>query len=235
MTVPRAWVLLHGTPLDSDVWSGLSPILVEQQPVFAPVATPSVDDHHPQLAVAERLAVQLPHVAERWDIVGHSFGGQIAIELALVAPDRVATLSLICTRDTPFLPFAQTATDLRSGTPIDVEGALQRWFRPEERQSSSRLVSYARERLTNADRYIWATALDAIATYDRSAVVHLIQAPTMLICAQLDPVSDPTAMSALADRLPNAELQVLSAAAHLSPLMQPAFLAARLRHQQSGP
>jgi pimeloyl-ACP methyl ester carboxylesterase len=228
VTVPRAWILLHGTPLDPGVWADLAPILRREQPAHTPVATPGIGDRSPQLAVADRLAPQLSRVADRWDVVGHSLGGQIAIELALRAPERVATLSLICSRDTPFPPFAQAAADLRSGSPIDVESALQRWFRPEERRSGSRLVSYARERLTHADPQTWATSLEGIATFDRSADVHLIRAPTMLICAQLDPVSDPAAMSALADRLPNARLYVLPDAAHMSPLLQSASLAARL-------
>jgi pimeloyl-ACP methyl ester carboxylesterase len=234
MTVPRAWVLLHGTPLDPVVWADLAPVLGRQQPVHTPVATPRVGEPGPQRAVAERLAVDLRHVADRWDVVGHSFGGQIAIELALVAPEHVATLSLVCSRDTPFPPFAQTATDLRSGIPIDVEGALLRWFRPDERQPDNRLLQYARERLIEADRQTWATALDAIATYDRSATVHLITTPTMLICAELDPVSDPIAMGALADRLPTAQLHVDSEAAQLSPLVRTGALADRLTRHATG-
>jgi pimeloyl-ACP methyl ester carboxylesterase len=230
MTVRRAWVLLHGTPLDPDVWADLRTAL-GQQPVHAPIATPTADGKHPQLAVARRLVSELPAVADRWDVVGHSFGGQIAIELALLAPDRVASLSLICSRDTPFPPFSQTASDLRSGAPIDVESALRRWFRPEEQQSGGRLVSYARDRLTNADRPTWAAALDGIAAYNRSADVHLIEAPTMLICAQLDPVSDPSAMESLASRLTSAEFHLMTGAAHMSPFLDIDALANELtRH-----
>jgi pimeloyl-ACP methyl ester carboxylesterase len=227
MTARRAWILLHGTPLDPDVWADLKSAL-DQQPVYAPIATPTADDMHPHLAVAQRLIRELPALADRWDVVGHSFGGQIALELALLAPDRVATLSLICSRDTPFPPFAQTATELRNGAPIDVDGALRRWFRPEEQRAGGRLVSYARERLTNADRQTWAAALDGIAAYNRSADVHLIEAPTMLICAELDPVSDPGAMESLANRLTSAELHVMTGAAHMSPLIDSGALANQL-------
>ncbi len=228
MTLPRAWVLLHGTPLDRDVWSELAAILGEHQAVLAPEVTPPADDHHPQSAIAQRLATQLEPVADQWDVVGHSFGGQIAIELALLAPSRVSTLSIICSRDSPFSPFAQTAAGLRNGTPIDADAAMNRWFRPHELRSGNRLVAYARERLETADRDTWASALDAIATYDRTDRVHTIEVPTTLICAGLDPVSDPAAMTALRDRLPNAQLHVLADAAHMSPFLNPAALAARL-------
>ena len=226
--VNRAWLLLHGTPLDPDVWTELAPILGQRQPVVAPSAAPVATDHQPQSAVATRLVTAMAAVADRWDVVGHSFGGQVAIELALLVPDRLASLSIICSRDTPFPPFALAAANLRGGSPIDIEGALNRWFRPEEVRSGGRLVSYARNRLANADRDNWATALDGIATYDRSDTVHLIEARTTLICAESDVVSDVAAMTALNKRLPNGQLHVLPGAMHFSPFLQPAALAALL-------
>jgi pimeloyl-ACP methyl ester carboxylesterase len=206
----------------------LAPILRERQPVVAPSAAPVGADKQPQSAVAARLVTEMAASADRWDIVGHSFGGQVAIELALLAPDKVASLSIICSRDTPFAPFAVAAANLRAGSPIDVEGALTRWFSPEELRSGGWLVSYARDRLGQADRGSWATALDGIATYDRADTVHLIEAPTTLICAESDPVSDVAAMTALTGRLLNAQLHVLRGALHFSPLLQPTSLAALL-------
>ena len=167
-------------------------------------------------------------LATRWDVVGHSFGGQVAIELALLAPHKLASLSIISSRDTPFPPFALAAANLRAGLPVDVEGALRRWFRPEELRAGGWLVAYARDRLAKADRDIWATALDGIATYDRSDAVGRIQVPTTLICAESDLVSDVGAMTALKGRLPNAQLRVWAGAAHFSLLLEPAKLAALL-------
>lgn len=224
----RAWVLLHGTPLTPAVWSTLSPILGEHQPVHAPAVTPRPDDADPQREIARRLAVGLADVADRWDLVGHSFGGQIAIDLALIAPARVASLAIVCSRDTPFPPFAAAAANLRSAQPVDVDGALQRWFRPDELDPDDWLVGYARECLVDADRRAWATALGGIAAYDRSDAVHNIAAPTTLICAELDPVSDPDSMRALTSRLPHARLHLQRGAAHLSPLLRPGPLAAQL-------
>jgi pimeloyl-ACP methyl ester carboxylesterase len=140
----------------------------------------------------------------------------------------VASLSLICSRDTPFPAFAQTARDLRAGAATDVDAARERWFRPDEREIGGWLVSYARDCLVNVDRRTWAIALDGIARYDRSDAIGQIEAPATLICAELDPVSSPEAMGALAARLPNARLHILRGAAHLSPLLRPTVLAAQL-------
>src|SRR4029077_307130 len=62
-----------------------------------------------------------------WHVVGHSFGGQVALELALQRPDLVSELTLLCTRDTPYSAFAAAADHVVAGR-ADVDGALQRWF-----------------------------------------------------------------------------------------------------------
>jgi pimeloyl-ACP methyl ester carboxylesterase len=87
------------------------------------------------------------------------------------------------------------------------------------------LSSSARCCLQQADRWSWAAALEAIACYDRSDRVAAISVPVMLIAAELDQVSTPAAMSALAGRLPRASLVVLPGAAHISPFTDPAALA----------
>jgi len=48
--------------------------------------------------------------------------------------------------------------------------------------------------------------------------------PAVLIAAELDQVSTPAAMSAMASRLPDATLQVLPGAAHMTPFTDPAAL-----------
>jgi pimeloyl-ACP methyl ester carboxylesterase len=57
---------------------------------------------------------------------------------------------------------------------------------------------------------------------DRTASIRI---PATLIAAELDQVSTPAAMSALASRLPRATLKILSGAAHMTPFTDPAALA----------
>ena len=127
-------------------------------------------------------------------MVGHSFGGQIALDFALLAPQRVQALTLICTRDTPFPGFAAAAARLRHGGPVDITAALRRWFTAPELSADGPVVTYARPCLRQADRAAWAAALDAIASYDRANRVGAIGVPSTLIAAELDPVSPPAAM-----------------------------------------
>ncbi|MEH3156580.1 MAG: alpha/beta fold hydrolase, partial [Gordonia paraffinivorans] len=82
-TTAVPWVLLHGTPLGPRVWDDVAADLSRSAPVWAPDLTPTVDDPTPQRSLAVGLAAQLREPAH---LVGHSFGGQIALELALIAP-----------------------------------------------------------------------------------------------------------------------------------------------------
>ena len=219
------WVLLHGTPLSPAVWDGVAAHLGHRGHVLCPAVTPTGDARDASAELAARLASAGSGLPERMHLVGHSFGGQVALDLALLAPHRVRALILICSRDTPFPAFATAAAALRRGDPVDPEAALGRWFTAAELQDSGPVVGYARSCVEQADRRSWAAALEAIAGYDRSDRVSAISAPVTLIAAELDQVSTPAAMSALASRLPQASLTILPGAAHLSPFTDPGALA----------
>ena len=219
------WLLLHGTPLTPAVWDEVAACLTQSGTVWCPAITPAGDARDAQGALAAWLAARTARPAGRLHVVGHSFGGQVALDFALLVPRRVATLTLLCSRDTPFPAFAAAAARLRDGEPVDVGAALSRWFIPAELDRGGPVVRYARRCLQRADRRSWAAALDAIAGYDRAGRTASIRVPATLIAAELDQVSTPAAMSALASRLPRAHLHVLPGAAHMTPFTDPAALA----------
>ena len=219
------WLLLHGTPLTPAVWDDVATGLTQSGTVWCPAITPPGDARDAQGALAAWPATQTAWPAGRLHVAGHSFGGQVALDFALLVPQRVATLTLLCTRDTPFPAFAAAAARLREGEPVDAGAALSRWFTPAELDRAGPVVSYARRCLQRADRRPWAAALDAIARYDRAGRTASIRVPATLIAAEFDQVSTPAAMSALASRLPRADLHVLPGAAHMTPFTDPAALA----------
>ena len=137
------WLLLHGTPLTPQVWDGIAGYLRGYGPVWRPDVTPPAGSPDAQAALATHLASALEPSPERLHMVGHSFGGQIAIDFALLAPQRVQALTLICTRDTPFPAFAAAAARLRHGDPVDITTALRRWFTAPELSVGGPVVAYA--------------------------------------------------------------------------------------------
>ena len=162
------WLLLHGTPLTPEVWDGVAAGLARSGPVSCPDITPAGEARDVPGTLAARVAAEVAEGPGRLHVVGHSFGGQVALDLALLAPHRVATLTLLCSRDTPYPAFAGAAARLRDGGQVDASAALGRWFTPAELDRGGPVVSYARRCLEQADRRSWAAALDAIARYDRA-------------------------------------------------------------------
>jgi pimeloyl-ACP methyl ester carboxylesterase len=219
------WLLLHGTPLTPAVWDGVIPVLHEHGAVAAPAVTPGDGPARGvQRALARRLITADVDAPPPWHVVGHSFGGQVALEIAVRRPDLVASLTLMCTRDTPYPPFAATAADVRAGA-VDVDGAMQRWFSPAELTAAGPVVGYARDALASADREVWANALSAISVFDVSAAVPAIRCPVTAIAASHDRVSDPRAMTDMVARVGRGELVVLEDAWHMSVFTEPSRLA----------
>jgi pimeloyl-ACP methyl ester carboxylesterase len=219
-----AWVLLHGTPLTPAVWDhAVTPLTrLTDQPAVIPDCT-RVPDRDAQRTLAAAVAEVIGD--EPVDVVGHSFGGQVAIDLALLRPRQVRTLVILCSRDTPFPAFAQTAEAVRGGQPPSVEASVARWFTADELATDGAGVREARRELAAASLHDWAAALDAIATYDRSDRVGELTMPVVLVAAGGDAVSTPAAMQEFAARLPVASLEVRSDWMHMSPFADPEALA----------
>jgi pimeloyl-ACP methyl ester carboxylesterase len=224
---PARWLLLHGTPLSPQVWDDVAARL-DRPPVVPDLNQLIRSAASGNLQTQVAAAVLANMIDDRIVVVGHSFGGQIAIEIALLAPRRVAQLVVVCSRHTPFPAFAAGAQAVREGRPADIEAGLRRWFTRDELAADGAAVHYVRRRLQTARREPWAASLDAIADYDRSKEVAAIAAPVSLFAAGLDEVSPPSVMAELAAGIPHAELEVVEQWAHMSPFAQPTAFAGLL-------
>jgi len=161
-------------------------------------------------------------------VVGHSLGGQVAMEMALRAPNRIQRLILVCTRDIPVPEFRSVAEGLRSGASVDVVATIRRWFTAAEIEDDGPVVRAVRDRLATVSPAMYATTLDALATYDRRVAAARIAIPAILLCGRLDLGCTPRVMATLAADLPNAGLEIVEGWAHMSPFVDPAAFAQRL-------
>ena len=217
------WVLVHGTPLTPEIWA---PVAVHLDgTVITPDCT-RVPDRRATAELAADVAAHLPR-EETVHLVGHSFGGQIAIDLALTHPHAVRSLTILCSRDTPVPAFADLADHVRAGDVPEVSSTLERWFTADELAAAGAAVQSARRALAVATAHPanWAHALQAIAEYDRSERVGELRMPVFLHAAGHDGVSTPDAMRAFAGRIPGATLTVHDEWAHMSPFVDPAACA----------
>lgn len=220
------WMLLHGTPLTPEVWDGVRPLLGAIRPVLAPTLPRPIRAEGAQAEIADRIVGGLAEEAGPLHLVGHSFGGQVAIEVALRHPERVGSLTVLCSRASPFPAFAAAALAIRRGTPPDPDASVARWFLPVD--ADGPLVAYARRCVAEADPDGFAADLDAIAVYDRTAELGSIAVPTTILAAESDHVGTPDEMRVMAAAIPDARFALLAPASHMSPFLDPASLAAQI-------
>lgn len=218
-------MLLHGTPLDPSVWDAVRASLPGES--IAPDLNREITTKGPlQQALAAALLDEQPEGS--LVLVGHSLGGQVALEMALLAPQRILGLILVCTRDVPVPGFEDAARALRAGGAIDVEAGIQRWFTPNEIVNGGPVVQYARRRLSTVSPLAYASTLQALATYSRGTQIAGVQAPAVLLCGGLDRGCTPQVMSTLAADLPKARLDVVDEWAHMSPFVDTVGFVRRL-------
>jgi proline iminopeptidase len=188
---------------------------------------------------------------ERWAVLGHSFGGQVALEYALRYPDSLSRLVLLDTGgDSRW--SQQNAADLlarRGWSPKKVE-LVRRWFNGE---FAPREMLPILMRIGSAYSYhpsLRLTARDLVRGEWRSKVRpeamifagrHLLKdwtvmdrlgqitVPTLVLAGRDDFIFPPEHQRELAAGIPGARLQIIERAGHNPHSEQPAEVMAAVR------
>ena len=210
-----AVLLLHQRPRSWDEFAGVLPLVAarcravaldlpgfgESSPLKGPV---SIEAH----AVAVEAFLGAAGIG-RAAVVGHHFGGAVALELAASHPQRVGRLVLsstpFCDRsfraeraDRPSLDFVEEKDD---GSHLAELWQRRRPYYPPGRHDL--LTRFVRDAV-RAGAHVEA-AHRAVSSYEMEARIGLVQAPTLLIRAKNDPFARPW-LEPLAERLPGSEV-----------------------------
>jgi pimeloyl-ACP methyl ester carboxylesterase len=164
---------------------------------------------------ADALQVLDEAGVERTNLVGTSLGGMVAQELALVAPERVDKVVLACT--TPggegAFPLPERTVELmtRGATLREfVENALA----PDPDPEIVERILVHRE-ATAQPLEAWSAQAAAGAAFDAFDRIDRIAAPTLVLHGTEDGVVDPRNSTLLAQRIPDARVQLFPGAGHL--------------------
>lgn len=178
------------------------------------------------LAVVDAVSPTAP----AW-VVGSSMGGQVALDAALEAPERVAGLVLLAPAVSgdpeldeatliaateglaEAIDSAWTAGDLDACNRLEVRLWLDGPAGPEGRVSGP-----ARELAFEMNRIVLAndeSGADGASGLDTAARLHEIAAPALVACGELDISLKLRRSAELADSLPNATYRTLPGRAHL--------------------
>ncbi len=155
--------------------------------------------------------------------VGLSLGGAVGQWLAAHHPQRVHTLTVLCTaaQFAPARPWLDRAAAVRAdGVASIADAVVGRWFTPELAQRDPELVTRHAAMVSGTTDEGYAACCEALADWDGRADLARIVAPTLVIAAEQDGPTPPAALQAIADGIAGAELRVVSPGAHLANVEQ---------------
>jgi 3-oxoadipate enol-lactonase len=223
-------VLLHPVGLDLTFLAPVAAILRKEFTVLtvdqrghgkSPASAPAhslvdyADDLHALLTKLELTPAA---------IVGFSFGGMVAQELALRYPQDVSALVICASRAS--LPAAARdvararGDDARSRGMSDVlEATLDRWFTPAFRAGGKEDAIKAHLLSHNVED--WAQAWYAMAAVDTLPRLRGVRAPALCVAGELDKSSQPEAMKEISAAIPGGRYSELKGAPHMLFLEQP--------------
>jgi pimeloyl-ACP methyl ester carboxylesterase len=166
----------------------------------------------------DRLALGAPVV------VGHSFGGLVAAEIAAAAPASVGRMVLID-------PVGLWRDDLPVKNWMLLSAAARRaaLFAEPEGEAATRFFAVPTDpdgRVDTLSRFTWAQACTGkfvwpIADRGLSKRIHRIAAPTLIVWGEKDGVIAPAYAEEFAKRIAGSRIEMIDHTAHLPHLEQP--------------
>lgn len=218
-----ALVLLHPIGLDHSFWPGL----VERCAATHRVLAFDLPGHGrsapaPQAtmtAYVEAVKQTFDALAiEEATLLGLSFGGMIAQELAIRFPNRVSRL-IACACAARIPAEARAAVAARGQAALDggmsavVNSTLQRWFTSPFMGDPA--VAKVRARLLEDDPQQWNAGWRVIATHDALDRLPGLAISTLVVAGEVDLGTPVPAARAIAEAVPGARLVFVPGAPHM--------------------
>jgi 3-oxoadipate enol-lactonase len=225
-----AVVLLHPIGLDRSFWSSLPAVLAHRNTVIAVDtaghgASPDAARPGSMRDRVDQAAALLEEIGPgKATLVGVSFGGMIAQQLALERPDLVSGLVLGgCPAAIPVQArkaIHQRGADAEaSGMAAVVDATLDRWFTAPFLPSPE--AARVRARLLSDSPANWAAGWEAIAGHDALGRLGSLTMPALVIAGELDTATPLEAKRELAAAIPGSKLIILRDAPHMMHLECP--------------
>ena len=155
---------------------------------------------------------------------GDSVGGATELQLALEAPHRLSAVSVVCSgaRIGDEQMWAERAEKVRrSGTPVMVGGASERWFAPgfldRRPDAGARLL----HDLSSAGDEGYVGVCEALARFDVRARLREIGTPVLVISGALDVAAPPEGGRVVAEGVQDGRYVELEGVAHQAPVEAP--------------
>jgi proline iminopeptidase len=234
-------VAMHGGPgLDHTTLLGLGPLARDYQLVFYDHRCNGRSSGDPETMTWENLvadadALRAAFGFDRWIVLGHSFGGHVALMYALQYPERVSHLVLMDTAAEDRW-YAEHAPNLlaKRGYRASTVAAARRFYTGdiEPRKVGITAMRFLRAYFHHVGIRDVPAMLAAAYRMKRRPSAHVvgfgrllktwnvmgrlpeIDMPTLVVAGRDDFLFPPECQAILADRLPNAVLEIIERAGH---------------------
>ena len=229
-TPPAQLLLLPGLMCDAAFW----------QPVVSTLSCQVVDygDADSITAMAEAVLAVAP---SSFELIGHSMGGRVALEVVRLKPRRVQKLVLMATGYLPRLPGAAGDTE-KAGRMALLHVAQQQGVRPmaqewvkgmvhPDRLNDGPLIDAILTMMSRKTAERFAHQQHALLTRpDASPVLAVLRVPTLLLCGRQDSWANVAQHAAMQMLAPHAQLSVIEDAGHMVLMERPEATVQAIRH-----
>lgn len=231
----RPVLFLHGYPLHRAMWSPqLSTLSARNRvalldlPGYGTAARSAVPDTMAGFAEAVRAVVE-GDLGGTATIVGHSFGGYVALQLYRDHPELFEGMVLLSTRSSADSAEARekrlaTATRLATASEhLDIDDTAKGLLAEATWAERGPVVEVVRAMVAAAPNASIIRTLQAIAHRpDQGSMLPTVQVPTLVVWGAGDRLIPPAQTQSLVGAIAGARGTEIPAAGHLSPLEAPA-------------
>ena len=220
------WVFLHGINNTPGVWTPIIQSMAITARSLSPEYAPTADID----VIAQWVWDQCPDNAL---LVGHSFGGYVALAMLAQRPAAVAGIALVNSHARADTEAAQAVRE-QSAQAADagkysqlVEAVTKRVYHPDN-LSNGHLMRHREAEAIGYGAARFAAHQRACARRpDREAVLRQFKGAKLVVTSEIDFVIDPAEQRSLAQRC-GAAFHSIGGAGHMLPAEQPQRLAAQL-------
>lgn len=250
-TSPQGAIFVHGSVLRTDVWHYQMGLDTGRRMVFSDLrghgrSTKGEASYSIRTLADDLLAVMDEVGLEEAVVVGHSVGGQVALQLCHDRPQlmgsRIKGLVLV---NTSYGPFTETLVasgviariERLTRRPLDALGrqharieSLRRLVRPSDavfwgvalaafgHEPSPKQVDFTYDMLANTPVDVIVDLVKSYRDFDMADTLHEIDVPALVVGGTHDRLTLPKASQYLAAHLPRADLQVFEGCGHMTML-----------------
>ena len=230
-------VLLHGFPLDHQIWEDVVPLLADSFELIIPDlrgfgGSSTVDSFYAMEDFAADIAALLDQLEiQKAAIVGHSMGGYVALAFARLYPERVTGLGLISSQVLADAPDRKegrykSAAEVADKGIGSVVAAMTTKF-----TSDARLQDVAKQVMEQQQPAAYIGALKAMAErVDSSPLLSSLDFPVVLVHGDADALIPIDRAREVKAAVQGAHLVEISGAGHMPMMEAPQKTAEALEH-----